>query len=136
MAKRIDYNRVQELYNPGLTDHDNALNMGISRSSFIKWRLSKGYRCPAKYNKVTQIKPRDFYKYYYMGYSDKNIADVLNTTHVSVFAYRKAHNLPKNRRIPTDVDYIPDDNCKPWKDPESMYCDKEFLDKFVNGDFV
>lgn len=40
---RIDYAEVEKRYDPDLTDAENAQNIGISITSFITWRNSKGF---------------------------------------------------------------------------------------------
>lgn len=39
----IDYEEVEKRYDQNLTDAENAENIGISLSSFVTWRNSKGY---------------------------------------------------------------------------------------------
>lgn len=133
--KKIDYDRVEELYDPTLSDDANAERIGISQASVNAWRRAKGYK-PRK-----QIKHEEFDKLYSIGCTDREIALTLNVTPMTIYWHRKRNGIPTNHPIlrleRLEKEVLPNlsDSEKPWKDPESMFCDAKFLEQFKKGKF-
>lgn len=139
-ATNIDYSRVESLYDPNASDKVNAKNMHISRVSFLKWRHARGVLSCRELK--GNIDSGEFYRLYDLGWSDRRIAKELRTQTQNIFYYRKKHRIPTNHpgvgrpagELVDSMLVLTDDD-KPWKDPESLYCDKEFLEKFKKGNF-
>ena len=136
----IDYNRVKKLYNPNATDKENASTIGIKKNTFTRWRIKNGYE-PFERKRV-KINKDEFYRLYNLGWSDILIAKEFGTSPQNIYYYRKRHGIPTNhpwigRSAGKLVDsmLVLTDEDKPWKDPESLYCDKKFLEKFKEGNF-
>lgn len=139
-AKNIDYSKVESLYDPNASDKVNAKNMHISRVSFLKWRHTRGV--PSCRELRGNIDNDEFYRLYNLGWSDRRIAKELKTQTQNIYYYRKKHGIPTNHPgvgrpagelVDSMIELTDDD--KPWKDPESLYCDKVFLEKFKVGNF-
>jgi len=146
-ATNIDYSRVESLYDPNINDMANAKKIGVSRSTITHWRSSKGYK-PCE-NKHVKINKDEFYRLYNLGWSDVRIAKEFGTQTYNISNYRMKHGIPSNHpwlgRSATefidstlesiDSRLVLTDDDKPWKDPESLYCDKDFLERFKVGNF-
>lgn len=124
-------------YDPNVNDTENANKIGVTRDSVIKWRHSNGLPV---YNRADSIDMDEFYRLYNMGYTDARIAFELGKTNMGVFFYRKRHGIPTNH--PRTVRQPPITNVtiltysdESWKDPESLFCDVDFLEKFKKGVF-
>lgn len=143
--KVIDYNYIEQHYNPTLSDRENAKNAGVSYLTFRKWRASKGYSSPIVVGRPELIKRDEFDKLYSDGLNDGEIASELDVQPITVYMYRKRHGIQtkykaaiSRKELETfDTEVVPEilDSEKPWKDPESLFCDGEFLEQFKKGEF-
>ena len=152
-GKRIDYKEIEKMYDRSLSDSSNARIMVISQYTVTKWRQSKGYQCRGRQD---IIDPDEFMELHSRGYTDKQLAYALKKDIRTIGNYRRRNGIPlnpfirKTGRRPKllNVEYrklqaefldrailiTALDVGDSLHDPESLYCDGEFLDKFVKGE--
>ncbi len=129
---------------PGVVGIATQGTLAGKREEFTLWEvferaLSFAWEGGLKVAIYRKITAEDFAKYYNLGYSDQKIADAIGVHKISIFNYRKSRCIPTNHpnmgrsQVKILEKYIPCDADKPWKDPESLFCDGAFLEKLVRG---
>lgn len=82
--------------------------------------------------KLNESKIRELYE---NGYSDRAISKVISVSSSTIYTWRILNGLPANfprgNPVATCDDYIPEESEIPWKDPESLFCDLEFLENLM-----
>jgi hypothetical protein len=69
---------------------------------------------------------------YLLGKNDSEISKELNIHPCTVYKWRRDNGFEAICHIMDKLDgFEPIDSDKPWKDPESLYCDMEFINKEI-----
>ena len=136
--KKHDYTRTRELYMEKKNDKEISDETGIPRSTIARWRQSNNLEANSNYKAVTPEESAEMERLYKLGKSDYAIATKLGQKVYNVGYWRKKNgyepHFKSNFHLPSTPDYYPsiDDTEKPWKDPESLFCDTEFLEKLMD----
>ncbi len=117
----INYDLIGKKYNPKLSTRENAELIKVPVEWVALWKRLHGYI------KIGEVDEELFYKYYLLNYFDQQIAKKLNISIRKVELLRKEFNLPSNVTRGFNTKY----KSNPFEDPESLYCDGEFLKMFV-----
>jgi len=138
----INKEEFLKYYNMGYSDVKISEVIGCSRIGACVLRRRLGL---PKNDRV--INHSKFMEYYNLGYTDTKIAELIGCGYQCVWLHRKKRGLSANhqnnkpirptmaRKLPIYTidsileEYTPSDEDKPWTDPESLFCDGEFLEK-------
>lgn len=121
-------------YNEGLGDHKIAKKVNRCPSTIHKWRKRNKLESN-EYKRLTEEQIKDIKEMYLTGLNDFGIGEAIGTSHCNIYYWRKINNLPANaprgwQHTEVDESEIqPED--KPWNDPESLFCDAEFLEQIT-----
>lgn len=91
---RIDYARVQSLYNEGLTDKEIAEKLGCNKSKVWEWRTKRGLPSHSNRGKHDLNAVEQLYR---RGYSDTMISRELSIPAYVVTQWRNRHGYTRNR---------------------------------------
>ena len=112
-------------YVQGMCDEEITKQYYHEKSKYISQRVVVEWR---KANNLYQNLTDDMlFREYAEGHSDRQIARKLDSYANKIKTWRKKHQLPPADVPITDNEY----ETKPWKDPESLFCDGDFLEKLT-----
>lgn len=123
----IDLEELKRLHHAGLPDPEIAECMQCSLRTITNNKRLLGLASnKSSYN----LKIRELYE---AGLSDRQIARKLSSTKVNISAWRRYHKLPANDRDDAILDVAvaeqPEEPIQ--RDPESLFCDGEFLEQLL-----
>lgn len=121
-------------YNEGLGDHKIAEKVNRCPSTIYKWR--KRNKLESKECKrLTEEQIKDIQEMYTAGFNDHEIGDAIGRTPSTICYWRNVNNLPANAPRGWQHETVDESNIqpedKPWNDPESLFCDAEFLEQIT-----
>lgn len=132
---KIDKEKALKLYNEGKNDSQIASELGATHTGIRHWRIKNNL--PPN----TSSKPKADYKkmmdLYSTGLSDRDIANLMGINSMTVYQWRKSNKLKPNVKSGWPArdafakildGFEPSPTDKPWKDPESLFCDTKFLE--------
>lgn len=141
----INRDEFLKYYNMGYNDVKISEVMGCSQIG--AWTVRHRLGLPPN-RKIGVSNHSKFMEYYNLGYTDCKIAELFGCSSQCIGEYRKKCGLPSkyflkdgevvrntldglSGRVLDSIlkDYTPSDEDKPWTDPESLFCDGEFLEK-------
>lgn len=123
----IDYTQVQKLYEEGCNDREISEITNIHKCTVFAWRRNHNLP-PHTHRRKTQTELRLVKELYNEGYSDNSIAKMLNRQPCTIGYWRKQLGLQAKFKAFEAVREEVDEANKPWSDPESLFCDPEFLE--------
>lgn len=123
------HDRAVHLYSKGYSSIWIGGRLGVASSTIRLWLKERGVFTDRR-NKINTTQLIELYN---IGLIDAEIASELGSTPDYICLLRKKLGLEPNRTRNSlfDTDDIPDEE-KPWHDPESLFCDGEFL-KNITG---
>ncbi len=128
--KYCDYDKCMELYQRGYNDVQIASELRLAKNTVGIWRKRNGL--PTQ--NAVQISGTDrvieelediIAELYFEGYSDYKIGQNLNIPVHTVNRWRVQNKLPV-------ASITAQDKITPLGEDDSLYCDTEFLEKFLN----
>ena len=128
--KYCDNNRCMELYQKGYNDVQIANELGIAKNTVGIWRKRNGLptqnaiRTSGIEKIILEIEDI-IMELYFKGYSDYKIGKILNIPVNAVNTWRVRNKLPV-------ASITSQDKITPLGEEHSLYCDTEFLEKFLN----
>lgn len=121
-------------YNEGLSDYEIAKRVNRHSSTIYKWRKRNKLK-PNHDVRLTEEQFKDIKEMYLTGLNDFEIGEAIGTGHCNIHYWRKKNNLPANAprgwQHPQDDESNIQPEDKPWNDPESLFCDTEFLEQLT-----
>lgn len=151
LTHKNNHNLAIALWNNGYTDKEIAEVFDMSYNGIQEWRrreripanhrqqhviLNKGRQITIDYKRVREL--------YDNGLNDVEIANEMGHCVGVINTWRRENRLKANsnvkciesrkRNAKILAEYVPDDDDKPWRDPESLFCDTEFLRELIGKD--
>lgn len=121
-------------YNEGLSDYKIAEKVNRCPSTIYKWRKRNKLESN-ECKRLTEEQIKDIQEMYLTGLNDFEIGEAIGTSHCNIYYWRKINNLPANAPKGWQHPQIDESNIqpedKPWNDPESLFCDAEFLEQIT-----
>lgn len=121
-------------YKEGLNDHEIAKKINRHSTTIYKWRKRNNLE-PNELKRLTEEQLKDIHEMYKAGFNDHKIGAAIGTSNGNVCYWRRSHNLPANAPPGWQHPQIDESNIqpedKPWNDPESLFCDAEFLEQIT-----
>jgi predicted transcriptional regulator len=123
------YDLRMELYNKGYSDLQIAKEIGVPESTILSWRKQRGLTVKniiktSKYDGILTEFGDRISELYLNGHSDYTIAKILEIPQTAVERWRYRNRLP--------CAFIgASENVLPLESEESLYCDTDFLEKFI-----
>lgn len=131
-GRPCDDTKYWDLYQKGYNDHQIAQKVGLTQEGIFLWRKRNGLPPQnlrtSKVDGVIKEMGENITKLYSQGYSDLRISRELSIPAYAVEKWRERNKLPEVLIGSKEVDYA----VTPLRDEESLYCDTEFLEKFLN----
>jgi len=139
---KLTQSLIERMYDPDLSDTDNAKRVGCSRWSISSWRLANGYKSKFGNTRINSEKVRELHS---IGLSDPEIARNIGVSGPGVRKCRErlglalnrcAKGRPRRQTSDTKQSMVKAKRIEfETDDPESLFCDGEFLEQFKNGEF-
>jgi uncharacterized protein YjcR len=128
--KYCDYSKCMELYQRGYNDVQIACELGLAKNTVGIWRKRNGLPTQnaiqiSGIERVIEELEYIIAKLYFEGYSDYKIGQILNIPVSAVNRWRVQNKLPV-------ASITSQDKIAPLGEANSLYCDTEFLEKFLN----
>lgn len=127
-----DDTKYWDLYQQGYNDLQIAKKVGLTQGGIFLWRKRNGLppqnMRASKVDKIVKEMSDSITELYSQGYSDLRISRELNIPTYAVERWRVREELPEALFDSKEVDYA----VAPLRDEESLYCDTEFLENFLN----
>lgn len=125
---------IREMYYKGLNDCEIAKKINRSQETICRWR-KKNNLIPNGLNRITAEQFQDIHEMYLAGFNDYEIGETIGTNKSNIRHWRKVNKLPANAPKGWQHPQIDESNIqpedKPWNDPESLFCDAEFLEQIT-----
>lgn len=121
------------LYEQGLNDREISEQTDAHKCTIAKWR-HKNNLPPLSHHRINGDEETTIRQLHSEKMSDTRIAKVINRQVCTVSHWRRAHGLEAHHECwfhPKPIENT-DEEEPPWQDPESLYCDGEFLEKLMN----
>jgi hypothetical protein len=123
------YDLRMELYNKGYNDRQIAEEIGVPESTILSWRKQRGLTVKniiktSKYDRILAEFSDRISELYHSGKSDYMISKVLEIPQTAVERWRYRNRLPCAL-------IGAHENVPPLESEESLYCDTDFLEKFI-----
>ena len=130
-------NLIEQMYDPNLSDADNAKRIECSRSTVTYWRISKGYKSKFVSIPIDSKKLKELHS---KGFSDTETARAMCITYHGVRKCRERLGLERNECAlgrPSMRQSVV--KAKSWMcgtdDPDSLFRDDKFIKQFITGEF-
>lgn len=125
-----DHNKCMELYQRGYNDVQIASELGLAKNTVGIWRKRNGLptQNEIQISGIDRVIEKIEYiiaELYFEGYSDYKIGQILNIPVHTVNRWRVQNKLPV-------ASITAQDKIAPLGEDDSLYCDTEFLEKYLN----
>lgn len=122
-------NLRMELYRRGFNDSQIAQRIGVPVSTILSWRKQRGLTVQnviktSKYDGILDEFGDHIAELYLNGYPDQAMAKALNIPQAAIERWRYRNKLPC-------ASIGAHEDSTPLKSEDSLYCDTDFLEKFV-----
>lgn len=129
-GRKVKQNDLRmELYKRGFNDSQIAQKIGVPVSTILSWRKQRGLTVqnvikPSKYDGILDEFSDQIEELYLDGYPDNAMAKALDIPQAAIERWRYRNRLPC-------ASIGAHKHSTPLKGEDSLYCDTDFLEKFV-----
>lgn len=93
-----DINKAMEMAKKGMLDNEIAKEFGVTSGNIGALRRKRKIATPFSYERFSKTNKKDFEKLFYMGWSDKDIAEQLGWTENGIYQYRQRHGYKRESK--------------------------------------